>query len=120
MSKQLAVALLVGHLGTVGLFSWRWAKIPRKLSGDSPAFILLTLATSNFIGVAFARTLHYQFYSWYFHCLPILAFGATNLPSVVNVGILIGVEIAFNVFPATPWSSAILQVSCECRLQHCS
>jgi alpha-1,3-mannosyltransferase len=110
VSKQVAVALLAGHLGTLCLFLWRWAKIPRKLSGDAPAFTLLTLMTSNFIGVAFARTLHYQFFSWYFHCLPILAFSVTDLPTAGIAAILLGVEVAFNVFPATSWSSAILQV----------
>merc|ERR1712232_1104398 len=27
---------------------------------------------TNYIGIAFARTLHYQFYCWYFYSLPIL------------------------------------------------
>ena len=30
------------------------------------------LMTANFIGVVCARTLHFQFYSWYFHSMPAL------------------------------------------------
>jgi hypothetical protein len=39
---------------------------------DGPAYIAYVLLSSNFVGIVFARTLHYQFYSWYFHALPLL------------------------------------------------
>lgn len=74
-------------------------------------FIISTIFVSNFIGIAFARSLHYQFYCWYFHTLPYLLFAqATVLPIWAKLGVMVGIELAFNVFPATWWSSAVLQV----------
>ena len=74
-----------------------------------PHFIIVTIFTSNFIGVVFARTLHYQFYSWYFHTLPLLLWHA-RLPNVLRVCVMAGIEVAFNVYPSTWWSSALLHV----------
>ena len=49
----------------------------------SPVMMTTILFTSNFVGVMFARSLHYQFYSWYFHTLPWLLWG-TRLPIVAR------------------------------------
>ena len=76
---------------------------------------------SNFIGVVFARSLHYQFYCWYAHTLPLLAH-LSRVPfppqlgtgpyewlvAAVKCGVLLAVEVCWNVFPATWWSSALL------------
>jgi hypothetical protein len=76
----------------------------------SPHFVISSVLVSNFIGVAFARTLHYQFYCWYFHSLPYILWACTSLPTVVSIAIMVAIEIAFNVYPATWWSSLVLQV----------
>jgi len=76
----------------------------------TPRHIVFTLFLSNFIGIAFARSLHYQFYCWYFHQLPFLVW-ETMLPLPGKLAILGLIELAFNVFPATWWSSSALQVA---------
>lgn len=50
--------------------------------GDS-ADVVTVLYTSNLIGILFARSLHYQFYSWYAMQLPFLAW-RTKYPVVVR------------------------------------
>lgn len=77
----------------------------------SSHFVAYTILTSNFIGVCFARSLHYQFYSWYFHALPYLLWTGTGLPLALRLAVLVAVEVAFNVYPATYWSSFLLQVN---------
>eukprot|EP01034_Spumella_vulgaris_P043042 gene43042-53414_t len=75
----------------------------------SPAFVTTVIFTSNFVGIVFARSLHYQFYCWYFHMLPYLLSHARKVPLPLKLAVLLGVEVSFNVFPATWWSSALLQ-----------
>lgn len=144
IGKPLAAVLLAATAVVMLLFVIKWSSTTGglwsllRLGGrgdqpaDSPRVIVLLLFTSQFIGVVFSRTLHYQvhnltcfccppaqgsqhyrlppqFYSWYFHTLPLLAF-STPLPLVVKLACLAAIEVAFNVFPATAWSSALLQV----------
>ena len=137
VSKKLALILLSCHLGALALLARKWwnASISQRgraktaewmkwtdNNGNtgsrlSPEYIIYTMFVSNFIGIAFARTLHYQFYSWYFHAMPILHLISTNVSPfssglfslVTSIVSVIGVEYAFNVYPATPISSAVLQ-----------
>jgi alpha-1,3-mannosyltransferase len=62
------------------------------------------------IGIIFARSLHYQFYCWYFHSIPLVLW-QSKLPGAVSLLVMALVEIAFNVYPATAWSSSMLQIS---------
>lgn len=66
---------------------------------------------ANFIGIAFARTLHYQFYAWYISSVPFLLWSGATYPLPVRVLLLAGLEYAFLTFPATPTSSMVLQVA---------
>ena len=119
LSKPVAALLLLLHLGTLAYFCSKWLKstqeqlqqmlfIGKPLSAD---YVAYTMLVSNFVGVAFARTLHYQFYSWYFHALPLLLWLSPTFHVVFRIILLGIIEYAFNVFPATPTSSALLQVA---------
>jgi len=143
-SKQLALGLLGAHLGVLLVFAHRrWCRpdgglpalvlqrtMPRKLT---PTEILGTLFESNFIGIVFARTLHFQFYVWYYHTLIYLLWvGCRSLDGAaswvqrllvdsplakaagwaasdgVRVAVLVGVEVVWNVFPSRPATAMVL------------
>lgn len=70
---------------------------------------------SNLIGMLCARSLHYQFYCWYFHSLPFLLW-RTQFPLVVRCAFLIAIEWCWNVFPSTNASSSVLLASHICCL----
>ena len=143
-SASLSVALLGCTLLAFAAFAHKWLRAQREVllrahgkqldggDGDEEApllirwcagrqlqspFIVVTIFTSNFIGVAFARTLHYQFYSWYFHSLPLLlwhcrlgAGAGAGAAVLMRLGVMAAIEVCFNVFPATPVSSLLLQL----------
>ncbi|CAG2109091.1 unnamed protein product, partial [Medioppia subpectinata] len=71
--------------------------------------ILLTLFTANFIGMAFSRSLHYQFYVWYFHSLPFLLWTTSYSPKT-KLCILGLIELSWNTYPSTHLSSGLLHV----------
>ncbi len=77
--------------------------------------IAACLFVSNLIGVVFARSLHYQFYVWYYHSLPFLLWSAPHLTTPLRLAILASIEWVWNVYPATPTSSLVL-VACHAIL----
>ncbi|KAK9457558.1 ALG3 protein-domain-containing protein [Dipodascopsis uninucleata] len=73
----------------------------------TPEYILKTLYTCNLIGILCARSLHYQFYSWFSWTLPYLL-STTNLHPLIQFVIWVAQEYSWNVFPSTKMSSAIV------------
>ncbi|KAF9361534.1 dolichyl-P-Man:Man(5)GlcNAc(2)-PP-dolichol alpha-1,3-mannosyltransferase [Mortierella sp. AD094] len=130
LSEDLAKLLLAGHLVVLFAFVFlRWSRseggiVPVVLRGFTASrsmlsihaqymrssHVLTLLFTSNFIGIVFARSLHYQFYSWYYMTLPYLLW-QTRLPIVVRFLLLGAIEWSWNVFPATAESSGVLAAS---------
>lgn len=119
-SPLFARGLLAAHaalLGLFGLFKWTqiglfglyWLLQKRSpQSGRATRVGLLCMAfTSNVIGVMCSRSLHYQFYAWYFHQVPLLLW-FSKLPLVVKLGLPVCLEWCWNVFPSTPQSSLAL------------
>lgn len=68
---------------------------------------VLPIFLANFIGIICARSLHYQFYVWYFHSLPYLAW-FTDFDVKVKLLLLGLIELAWNTYPSTDFSSGIL------------
>lgn len=71
--------------------------------------LLLPLFLVNFIGVVCARSLHYQFYVWYFHSLPYLSW-FTDYHTSFKILILFLIEFCWNQYPSTDFSSILLHV----------
>ncbi|KAJ1412630.1 Glycosyltransferase, ALG3 [Sesbania bispinosa] len=69
--------------------------------------IVTTMFVGNFIGIVCARSLHYQFYSWYFYSLPYLLW-RTSYPTLLRLSLFMGVEICWNIYPSNNISSALL------------
>lgn len=122
VSKQLALGLLCAHMLFLVLFLQKHFNIigtfravlykPLAIYEPFPIrseVVVTSLFVTNFVGIAFARTLHYQFYSWFYPTLPYLLW-KTNMPLLFKVKSLIVAEYAFNAFPATPASSIVLQL----------
>lgn len=128
-SKEFAKYLLLAQLLTLLVFAHRkWCQqeggfffefvrsfFKRLLGGNitgnestfTPTHIALVLFESNFIGIVFARSLHYQFYSWYFHTLPLLLWSCSRVPVAIKIAIMFAIEWCWNVYPSTPASSKI-------------
>ncbi|XP_070775539.1 dol-P-Man:Man(5)GlcNAc(2)-PP-Dol alpha-1,3-mannosyltransferase isoform X1 [Enoplosus armatus] len=127
LNRYFHLLLLAAHLLTLLLFALRRWKRPgesiyellkepakRKIPAQKNTVdqIVLILFTSNFIGMCFSRSLHYQFYVWYFHTLPYLLWsgGVKKLAHLLRVLILGLIELSWNTYPSTNSSSAALHV----------
>uniref|UniRef100_A0A1B6EEB1 dolichyl-P-Man:Man5GlcNAc2-PP-dolichol alpha-1,3-mannosyltransferase n=1 Tax=Clastoptera arizonana TaxID=38151 RepID=A0A1B6EEB1_9HEMI len=124
------VLLLVIHLSLLLLFLPSWntylksyavlekvckqikpqLKKREMVNTDSQSqLFLLPLFTSNFIGILCSRSLHYQFYVWYFHTLPYLLW-STPYSTLCRLVIMGVIELCWNTYPSTSLSSAALHV----------
>jgi len=124
LSPLWAKALLLGHLLTVLAFAnFRWCRedggllmlLMNSLQNPSKVFcpsisadyVTTVLMTSNLIGLCFARSLHYQFYSWYAHQVPFLAW-RTPFPIFVKLALILAIEFSWNIYPSSTFSSLLL------------
>ncbi|KAL1060396.1 hypothetical protein V6Z11_1Z101100 [Gossypium hirsutum] len=128
VSKEFAVSLLIAHLVLLVVFAhYKWCKHEGGLfkflrsrisfcsitSGSAwpktlkKEHIVTTMFVGNFIGIICARSLHYQFYSWYFYSLPHLLW-ITPFPTLLRVLIFVGIELCWNIFPSNLYSSLLL------------
>ncbi|XP_069693593.1 lethal(2)neighbour of tid protein [Periplaneta americana] len=81
-----------------------------KLDMDTVSQLFLhPLFTANLIGIACSRSLHYQFYIWYFHTLPYLLW-STRFKNIARLCILGIIELCWNIFPSTYLSSIALHL----------
>ena len=110
-SPQFFKLLLGLHVTVLFLiFFTRWLNVilPKRYSfshrRDDP---ILTLFIANFIGIAFSRSLHYQFYVWYYHSLPMILW-ATRYSLAEKLLILGLIEFSWNQYPSTKFSSVLL------------
>lgn len=113
--------LLLGHvLGLLYFLHYKW--LPKGIFAFirnpfavqkryNQTEIMKIMVSCNLLGVSFARSLHYQFYSWYFHTIPFilsLAFPQTVKGGILSFTIYLLLEYCWNVFPSTSFSSILL------------
>ncbi|KAL0232032.1 hypothetical protein PCE1_003028 [Barthelona sp. PCE] len=124
LSQSLSNTLLVSHFTLLLVFLFlKWGSFkraigvvfhvvkPTKMSNDK---IVTLFFECNYIAMVCSRSMHYQFYSWYFFTLPWLVFHniADNAKNICfGVAILFCIEWGWNVFPANAASSTILMVA---------
>lgn len=73
---------------------------------SGPQLIFIIMSITNLIGILFARSLHYQFLSWYAWSLPGLLY--LNFPIYFTLPIWFVHEWCWNVFPSNSISSITL------------
>ncbi|KAF4665302.1 dolichyl-P-Man:Man(5)GlcNAc(2)-PP-dolichol alpha-1,3-mannosyltransferase [Perkinsus olseni] len=127
VSPELGLLLLA-----MTIILWLWFAFRKWLPSWVSQDPLLVLYSSNFIGVAMSRTIHYQFYCWYSFTIPYLLCRSqwtrnASIDFVIKMAVWGSIEYAYNVppasecrslpkgtdfcdNPATPLSSALLQL----------
>lgn len=80
---------------------------PQVASRVTPEYVMTTILSANVIGLLFARSLHYQFYSYLAWSTPYLLWRSGVHP-LIQYGLWALQEWAWNVFPSTPISSGVV------------
>ncbi|XP_078373339.1 dol-P-Man:Man(5)GlcNAc(2)-PP-Dol alpha-1,3-mannosyltransferase-like [Oculina patagonica] len=120
LNRYFHVGLLLCHITVLLLFYlYKWTRKSETLQcyfrrpfqriALTSNQIVYVLFVSNYIGMAFSRSLHYQFYVWYFHTLPFLLW-KTNLWVSAKLLILGVIELCWNTYPSTVTSSISLHI----------
>ncbi|KAI0117690.1 glycosyltransferase [Nemania sp. FL0031] len=73
----------------------------------SPEYVMTTMLSANLVGLLFARSLHYQFYSYLAWSTPYLLWRCGAHP-IVQYALWALQEWAWNVFPSTNVSSGVV------------
>lgn len=138
LSREFAVALLVGHVSVLAVFAVKWlrpsglsiseifkavikGKEPLQHIQDTvnsritPTFVMTTVLSANAIGMLFARSLHYQFYAYLAWSTPFLLW-KSGIHPVLQYGIWITQEVVWNVYPSTKVSSITVVVVLACQV----
>eukprot|EP00455_Lapot_gusevi_P004814 TRINITY_DN11992_c0_g1_i1.p1 TRINITY_DN11992_c0_g1~~TRINITY_DN11992_c0_g1_i1.p1 ORF type:complete len:233 (+),score=48.35 TRINITY_DN11992_c0_g1_i1:99-797(+) len=131
VSKQWALVLLVTHISLLfifahfkfckhegGVFKFIFNKLSKLFSSSESSpltahYIVYAMFVCNFLGIVCARSLHYQFYSWYFHTIPfllgsIMPSSTSLIASIARIGVLGLIEMVWNIYPARWWTSVLL------------
>lgn len=119
LNRYFHLTLLLLHISILLYVSrYQWLKDVKSFSNLlnyhkthllSDDMIITMMFYSNFIGICFCRSLHYQFYVWYYHMIPHLLWN-TNSKPVANLLVLGLIEYAWNTYPSTVLSSSILHL----------
>ena len=117
VSRIFHIVLLAGHLTALACcagYWWKYFSVYRKLHKievpNCEQLLILPLFMCNFIGVMFARSLHYQFYVWYYHTLHYLAW-ATPFPVKFRLNILGIFPILFSIVSYIDFSSGVIELA---------
>eukprot|EP00347_Sterkiella_histriomuscorum_P004760 403359212 len=126
--QTLSQFLLIAHLSLLIVFLlFKWTHIERGIANwfkeirlnelfnlNAPTrqldanYVAQSMFYCNFIGIVCARSLHYQFYSWYFHTLPLILNSCTQLQVFMKVGLIVLIEVCWNIYPPNEKVSLVL------------
>ncbi|GJD06666.1 Probable Dol-P-Man:Man(5)GlcNAc(2)-PP-Dol alpha-1,3-mannosyltransferase [Galdieria sulphuraria] len=73
--------------------------------------IVTVLFQCQLIGIVFARSIHYQFYTWYFHSLPWILY-SLGIHLRQGCVLLLAIELVYNKYPPS-WHMSILLQCCH-------